>query len=202
MIRYSTSQEWHVTYKQTPPPARAKKRIPLAEGFYLYEREYRDPKTGSSYGFAPSQTLLDKYHLSGKNILEIVNELCILVEAKKDELPAEDWQHLHSSLKQLMIKHEDGSLLYHLINNYGAEAINYWAWVRFSMDCDWYVCIETFRLMPTDMLEEYAKKNWADRTKNFTDKCFEAVMEQIGHRKDIYGAHSLPAKLVQGLLFA
>lgn len=174
-------------------------KLMLSEGFYVSDGLMKNPDNDLYDRFTPDRKVFDKYKLLGKNILQIVNELCVLVDEKKDELPKRDWACLNYALKDLMIKNEDGYLLDYLLGAYGAEAINYQAWVRFSCDCVWSVCLRTFKYMPASALEEYARSVIPQR--NFTEKCMKAVMSAIGDRKDIYGRESLPTDLVKELLF-
>jgi hypothetical protein len=95
---------------------------------------------------------LEKHDLLGKGSLHFVNALSTLVEEQKDDLPEEEWAALERTLKRLMIDYENGDLYYYLVHTHGADALNYSAWVRFSSDCVWSVCVRTFTDMPTAIL--------------------------------------------------
>ena len=115
-----------------------------------------DPHITLEDGFVvrtAKQSVLEKYDLLGKGSLHFVNSLSILVDEKKDSLPEEDWEALKLILKRFMIDYEGGELYYYLVHTYGAEAINYNAWVHFIADSVWGVCVRTFTDMPTAILQ-------------------------------------------------
>jgi hypothetical protein len=146
--------------------------------------------------------VMDKYDLLGKDVLTFVNEICTLVDTKKPELPADDWDALALALKVLMIRYDGGELYYYLLHTYGADALNYHAWVHFAEDTDWLVCVNTFANMPTEFLEEYAAKRWASRATTAGESGKKQIIKAISERTDIYGINSLPMNMVEGILFS
>lgn len=142
---------------------------------------------------------LEKHGLLGKGALHFMNEISILVDEKKDELSEEEWNSLEYTLNDLSVTHQDGELYYFLLHAYGAEAMNFAAWTRFSMDSEWKICLKTFASMPTNILEEYGRKMWKERVKTLGDEGIKKVFEVISARKDIYG--ELPIDMTVGILF-
>jgi hypothetical protein len=143
---------------------------------------------------------LTKHGLMEVDILTFVNKLCVLVDTKKDEIPADEWNTLKNTLAHLVVSY-DGELYYYLLHAHGADALNYNAWVHFSYDSSWPVCVRTFTDMPTDVLEQYALKAWAVRNRTLGDDGRKAVMQAISKRTDIYGTESLPIEMVERILF-
>ena len=146
-----------------------------------------------------NRAVLEKHDLLGKGALHFVNAVSDLVEDKKEELPEEEYKVLAATLKRLMIDYEDGELYRHLLHTHGADAINYNAWVHFSDDCVWSVCVKTFTDMPTEILEEYGARHWADRDKTIGAEGSKHIMEALSRRSDMYG--SLPGQMVKGIIF-
>jgi hypothetical protein len=143
---------------------------------------------------------LEKHDLLGKGTLHFVNTLCILVDEKKDELPVEEWKSLELTLCRLMVDYDYGELYYYLLHSYGVDAINYNAWVHFSLDTDWNICLRAFTDMPTEVLEEYGLRDWHRRSPTAGDG--KEILKAISRRSDIYGANSgLPPEMVKGILF-
>ena len=120
------------------------KKFDLGEGFTTKTR---------------TKEVLEKHDLIGKDVLGFVNELCFIVDEKKEELPLEEWESMEFSLRALMVSYDGGELYYYLLHAHGAEALNYNAWAHFASDTDWLVCVRTFTYMPTAVLEEYAAKD-------------------------------------------
>lgn len=148
-----------------------------------------------------NKEFLEKHNLLGKDVLSFVNELCFLVDEKKADLPLEEWESLEFSLRALMVTYDGGELYYYLLHAHGAEALNYNAWAHFASDTDWRICVRTFTDMPTDILEEYAAKDWAERTRTTGEEGKKNIIKAISKRTDIYGSHSLPINMVEGILF-
>jgi hypothetical protein len=141
---------------------------------------------------------LVKYDLLGNGPLAFVNKLCALVDEKKDELPPDEWDSLQFTLKALMVRYEDGELYEHLLHTFGPDNLNYNAWVHFSIDPVWDVCLKVFTEMPTEVLEEYGSRNWVPYQHDVDN---EAIMESISKRTDIYGGNNIPQDLLEGILF-
>lgn len=144
---------------------------------------------------------LVKYGLIGKDMLSFLNDLCFLVDEKKGDIPAEEWESLKFSLRALMWTYDAGELYYYLLHAHGADAIKYNAWVHFASDSTWDICVRVFTDMPTDILEEYGAKEWQTRTQTTGHKGKESLLKAIGKRTDIYGSDSLPEDMVEGILF-
>lgn len=148
-----------------------------------------------------NKKVLEKHDLLGKDVLNFVNELCFLVDEKKDEMPVEEWESLEFTLRVLMVTYDGGELYYYLLHAHGADAIKYNTWVHFSFDSDWLICVRTFTDMPTEVLEEYAVKAWMERTRTTGTEGTKNIIKAISKRTDMYGAHSLPTDMVEGILF-
>lgn len=148
-----------------------------------------------------NKEVLEKYNLLGKDVLSFVNELCFIVDEKKDEMPLEEWESLEFTLRVLMVTYDGGELYYYLLHAHGAEALNYNAWAHFAGDTDWRICVRTFADMPTEILEEYAAKDWAERTRTTGEEGKKHILNAISQRTDIYGVHSLPTNMVEAILF-
>lgn len=144
------------------------------------------------------RTHLEKHNLLGRGLLAFVNDLCFIVDEKEGELPLEEWNSLEFTLHRLMLVYEEGDLYEHLLHTYGANAISYNAWLHFSRDPRWEICLQAFTEMPTEILEEYASRNWVPSRQEADRK---AIMEAISKRTDIYGNDSLPPELAEGILF-
>lgn len=144
------------------------------------------------------RTQLEKHDLLGKGILHFVNNLCVLVDEKRDELPEAEWESLNYTLHSLMLRYEDGELYEHLLHTYGISAINYNTWTHFTIDPDWDICLKAFIDMPTEILEEYASRNSIPPRHTEDNR---AIMDAIRRRADIYGEKSLPSEMVEGILF-
>lgn len=144
------------------------------------------------------RTYVEKHGLLGRGPLAFVNELSTLVDENKGKLPEAEWDSLEFTLHALMLRYEDGELYEHLLHTYGANAIGYNAWLHFSIDPRWDVCLKAFIDMPAEVLEEYASRNWVPYRHDVDN---EAIMEAISKRADIYGADSLPREMVEGILF-
>lgn len=160
--------------------------VPLGEGFQT--------KTYSI-------ECLKKYNLIGVDVLTFVNTLCSLVDNEKDEVTLEEWHCLEFTLRAFMVTYDSGELYFYLLHSHGPDAINYRAWVHFANDSSWPICVRTFTDMPTEMLEEYAAKDWQRRIQGCGDETKRKFMEAIGKRTDIYGQDSLPLEMVEGILF-
>lgn len=148
-----------------------------------------------------NKEVLEKHDLLGKDVLSFVNELCFLVDEKKADMPLEEWEALEFSLRVLMVSYDGGELYYYLLHAHGADALNYNAWTHFASDTDWRICVRTFTDMPTSILEEYAVKEWKERTRTTGEEGKKNIIKAISKRTDIYGAHSLPTEMVEGILF-
>lgn len=144
-------------------------------------------------------THLEKHNLLGRGPLAFVNDLCVLVDEKKEALPSEEWNSLEATLHSTMLKYETGELYGHLFETYGPDAINYNAWVHFSIDTEWNTCLRVIKDMPTEILEQYAPSD--DWTFRRSTEDYRAVMKAIGKRTDSYGSDSLPQDMVEGILF-
>lgn len=167
---------------------------------YSRETRYMD-EIEIGHGFiakSRDESLLEKHNLLGQGPLTFVNDLCALVDEKKEELPPEEWDSLEFTLHRLMLMYEDGDLYEHLLHTYGANAIGYNAWLHFSIDPRWDICLKAFIDMPAEVLEEYASRNWVPYRHEVDN---EAIMEAISKRTDVYGADSLPREMVEGILF-
>lgn len=164
-----------------------------------------DPRITLEDGFVvrtANQSVLEKYDLLGQGSLHFVNALSILVDDKKDSLPEEDWEALKLILKRFMIDYEGGELYYYLVHTFGAEALNYRAWMHFVSDSVWGVCVRTFTDMPTAILEEFGAHDWAERCGTIGEVGSRHIMKALSKRTDIYGANGgMPAELVKGILF-
>jgi hypothetical protein len=146
---------------------------------------------------------LEKHGLIGTDLLSFVNDLCVLVDEKKSELPKEEWENLAFTLLVLMVTYDTGELYYYLLHSYGADAINYNAWVHFVSDSDWRTCVRAFTDMPTAILEEYGAKEWQGRIHKMYRANIEQFLKAISERTDIYGANGgLPSEMVEGILFS
>jgi hypothetical protein len=158
---------------------------------------------GDGFSARPRNSkILEKYDVLGQGSLHFVNTLSTLVDEKKDELPEEDWEALAYALKRFMIDYEGGDLYYYLVHTHGADALNYNAWVHFSLDCVWSVCVRTFTDMPTEVIEEYGVRHWAERNKTIGPEGSGHIMEALNNRTDIYGANGgMPVQMVKGILF-
>lgn len=144
---------------------------------------------------------LKKHGLLDLNLLEFLNKLCFLVDENAETLPEKEWETLEHTLKRLIINYEDGSLCDYLVQQYGAEAISYNAWIHFNNDSDWFACLRTFEHMPTEVLERFAAEEWKERRKTIGEEGTRLVLRSIGERTDYYGKESLPEEMVRGLLF-
>jgi hypothetical protein len=161
---------------------------------HIYELEIGHGFTAKSRDYAH----LEKHNLLGRGPLAFVNDLCALVDEKKDELPSDEWDSLEFTLHRLMLMYEDGELYEHLLHNYGPNALGYNAWVHFTIDPNWDVCLKAFIDMPTEILEEYGSRNSIPDRHTEDNK---AIMDAISKRADTYGGNSLPRDMVEGILF-
>lgn len=162
--------------------------LPLSNGFFL--------KTTNT-----NASCLDRYKLLDKDVLYFTNRLSLLVDTRKNKIPKNDWEILARTLNNFMVTHQNGELYYYLLHAHGPDAIKYNAWVHFASDTDWSICVRTFTDMPTKILEEYADKEWHNRTRRMSYKDIEVFLKAINKRTDIYGNDSLPLSMVEGILF-
>lgn len=170
-----------------------------------FRTRVHDPRITLEDGFVvrtTNQSVLEKYDLLGQGTLHFVNTLSALVDEKKDSIPEEDWEVLKFTLKRFMIDYEGGEVYYYLVHTYGPEALNYNAWMHFIADSVWGVCVRTFTDMPTEVLETYGSRDWAEHTGTVGKEGSRNIMDALRKRTDIYGENGgMPAELVKGILF-
>lgn len=154
---------------------------------------------GDGYHLSADPALLQKYDLlEDLTLLQFVNRFCYLTDSADTDIPDDDLLALRYTLRRLMLIYETGRLHDHLIEKYGAEAINFYAWAHFSLDLEWNAVLRTFVAMPTAVLEEYGHTVWPRRSKSLGEEGVMLVGEMLSRRTDDYG--KLPTDLVMGLL--
>lgn len=144
---------------------------------------------------------LVKHGLMGKGMLHFVNGLCALVHEGKDATPADEWNTLELTWRVLMKTYENGELYFYLLHAYGPDAISYSSWVHFASCSTWDICVRVFTDMPTAVLEEYGTRDWKERSRTAGLEGKVTILAAIGKRTDIYGIDSMPAHLVDGIIF-
>lgn len=187
MATYTTSYKANFTFNRPVSKVRKYSLVDIGDGF---ETKIYD-----------SSSILEKYELLGNNLVSFLNNICILVETKKTEIPDADWNELRLALNFLMVRYDGGSLYYHILDTYGIESLNYYAWVHFAEDSDWRVCANTFGHMPTKVLERYTSERWENRSATAGEEGRKTILEIIRNRADLYGSQALSTSQVEAVLF-